>query len=227
MFQSLRQRQPGRPVHRILWWHLLHGLCWAWFLLCYRFRAFGQRHVPASGPILLVANHQSFLDPIVVGLGSHHRQFFALARSTLFDRPAVAWLIRSLNALPVERGESDTTAMRRCIDLLVQRHALLVFPEGTRTPDGTTHAFSRGIMLLIKRARPTVVPVALEGTFDVWPRTRKVPHLTGRVAVRYGQPIAADALLAMPPDAALAHLQHTIESMRRDLATATGHRIER
>ncbi len=141
---SLRARQPGASVGRILWWYGLHCLCYLWMGSCFRYRAWGLNHIPRTGPVLFVSNHQSYLDPILVGLGSHRRQFYAMARSTLFHQPAFAWLIRSLNAVPVERGTADMAAMRRSIGVLQRGHALLVFPEGTRTADGSIGPFQHG-----------------------------------------------------------------------------------
>lgn len=218
MFETFRKRQPGAPIWRILWWHFLHLLCFLWFAPMYRYRAWGVRRIPAEGPVLLVSNHQSFFDPILVGLGSHRRQFAAMARSTLFDHPIFAWLIRSLNAIPVVQGESDLKAMRKCVEVLKQGQALLIFPEGERSTTGKTQAFATGTMLLIKRAKPTVMPVALDGAFAVYPRGRKFPRLRGRMAVMYGQPIAAETLLAMQPNEALAYLQQTVEQMRQEVA---------
>lgn len=218
MFRRLRQRQPGSPLIRILWWHALHYLCLVWMVSCYRYREWGSQRIPRTGPVLFLSNHQSFLDPILVGLGAHRRQFYAMARSTLFNNRFFAWLIRSLNAVPVERGESDLAAMRRCIEVLKAGNALLVFPEGTRTTTGATLRFASGTMLLIKRAMPTVVPVAVEGAFDAWPKGRKLPRGTGRVAVMYGEPIPAEQLVGMPAEQALAMLRDRVETMRQELA---------
>jgi 1-acyl-sn-glycerol-3-phosphate acyltransferase len=213
-WRSLRARQPGLPVWRVLWWHFLHFLCYLWVGSAYRYRAWGFRKVPREGPVLLVSNHQSFLDPILVGLSVHHRQFYALARSSLFRHAAFAWLIRSINAIPVERGTADMTAMRRCIEVLRQGHALLIFPEGTRTPDGTTKEFATGTMLIVRRAEPLVVPVAVEGSYDAWPKERKLPRASGKVGVMFGDPIPADVLLGMQPEDALKHLRDAVEGMR-------------
>lgn len=218
MFDALRARQPGAPLWRILWWHVLHYLCFVSIVTLYRYRAWGVTRIPASGPLLIISNHQSYLDPALIGLASHKRQFHAMARSTLFRNRFFAWLIRSLNAVPVERGESDLAAMRRCIDVLAQGHALLVFPEGTRTLDGATRKFATGTMLLIKRARPTVLPVAIDGAFDAWPKGWPAPKLHGRIGVMFGEPIEADRLIEMGAPAALAHLRDTIEAMRLDIA---------
>ena len=178
---ALHQRQLGAPLWRIAWWYLLHLLCFAWFVPVYRYRAWGINRIPRTGPLLFVSNHQSFFDPIVVGLAGHRRQFWSLARSTLFNYGVFSWLIRSLNAIPVVQGAGDLPAIRTCIDVLARGHALLVFPEGARTLDGTTGRFQTGTMLLIKRARPTVVPVAIEGGFAVWPRGRALPRAAGRI----------------------------------------------
>jgi 1-acyl-sn-glycerol-3-phosphate acyltransferase len=218
MIEAFLRRQPGEPWYRIAWWHFLHGLCFIWFWLCYGFRAWGIHHIPRTGPVLLVSNHQSFLDPIIVGLGSHHRQFYAIARESLWHTPGLGWLISSLNAVPVARGESDLKAMRKCVDVLKRDHALLVFAEGTRTPDGRVQTFQPGTMLLIKRSGAMVVPVALDGAHAAWPRSRKMPYWRGRIGVMYGEPVPAEQLAAMPAEAAMALLQTRIESMRQDVA---------
>lgn len=214
LFENFRKRQPGQPLYRILWWHFLHFLCLVWFKPMYRYRCWGKENIPDNGAILYLSNHQSYFDPILVGLGSYRRQFRAMARATLFDNPFFAWLIRSLNAIPVAQGESDLKSMRQCIDVLKQGHALLVFPEGERTLDGTTKEFASGILLLIKRTKPTIIPVALDGAFDVWPRNQKNPKWFGRIATCYGQPIAPEKILAMDSKEALVYLQQTVEQMR-------------
>jgi 1-acyl-sn-glycerol-3-phosphate acyltransferase len=216
--QSLRKRQPGQPLWRVLWWHLLHFICFLWFVPMYRFRAWGVKRVPEEGPLLVVSNHQSFFDPIIVGLGAHKRQFYALARSGLFKNKVLSWLIRSLNAVPVEQDGGDSRALRQCASVLKDGHALLVFPEGSRTLSGRVEPFAPGTMLLLKRAKPTVLPVALEGAYAVWPRGQTLPKLTGRIGVMYGEPIAADELLKMGSDEALQMLRQRIQTMQDDLA---------
>jgi 1-acyl-sn-glycerol-3-phosphate acyltransferase len=217
MLESFRARQPGERLSRIAWWHFLHSMCYLWVAPCYRYRAWGVHNIPRTGPVMLVSNHQSFLDPILVGLAAHHRQFYAMARDTLFDKPQFAWLIRSLNAIPINRDEMDMGAMRRSLEVLKQQHALLIFPEGTRTQDGTTGTFAPGTMLLIKRSGAPVVPVAIEGAFDAWPRRKKLPGLTGRIGVSYGKPIASKVLSDMGAQAGMNYLQQQVETMRLEL----------
>lgn len=216
-FKGLHGRQPNSPVYRILWWHFMHMLCYIWVAPCYRYRAWGIHNIPTDGPVILISNHQSFLDPILVGLAGHHRQFYAMARHTLFINPVLSWIIRSLNAIPINRDEADTAAMRRCLEVLKQQHGLLIFPEGTRTPDGTTQPFAPGTMLIIKRSKAPVIPVAIEGAFLAWPKGRKLPCLFGHVRVRYGRPIPADELAKMGAEKAMTRLQNEIEAMRLQL----------
>ncbi len=220
MFQAVRARQPGASLGRILWRTVAHMACYTWMASCYGYRVWGVRNVPRTGPVLLLSNHQSFLDPIINAIGCHHRQFYALARSSLFANPAFGWLIRSINAFPVNRGGVDLAAMRYAIGLLKSGHALLVYPEGTRTPDGITKPFASGTMLLVRRARPVVVPVAIAGAFDAWPKGRKLPHLFGKIAMEFGKPIPAQQLIEMGDEQGLEHVRQTIESMRKRLRTS-------
>jgi len=223
MLKRLRQRQPGHRLARIAWWHFCHMLCVVWFYTCYRFRFFGQDNIPRTGPVLLVSNHQSMLDPIIVGLGSSHRQFYALARATLWDTKWLGRIMDSLNAIPVDQDKPDASTMKHCIEVLKQNHALLVFPEGARTLSGETEPFEPGTMLIIKRAKPIVVPVALDGAYDAWPRTKKRPKLFGRIACVYGEPIEAEDLLSVKPAEALETLRKKVESLRLELADSIKH----
>ena len=219
MLRDLQQRQPGHPLRRILWWHCCHALCVVWFAFSYRFRFFNQHNIPHTGPVLFVSNHQSMLDPIIVGIGSSHRQFYAMARATLWNNKILGWVMDSLNAIPVDQDNPDASTMKRCIEVLKDNHALLIFPEGARTLSGTTQPFEPGTILVIKRAKPTIVPVALEGAYDAWPRTKKLPKPFGRIACIYGEPIEADELLEnRKPKEALEYLQNKVEDLRLELA---------
>jgi len=217
MIQALRNRQPGAPLWRVLWWHLLHFGCFVLFVPLYKYRAWGVRRIPATGPLLIVSNHQSYYDPILVGLGAHRRQFYALANAELFKVPGLSSLIRSLNAIPLERGTGDTRAMRRGVDTLKDGQALLIFPEGGRTPDGQTLRFEPGTALILRRAKPTVLPVAIEGAFETYPRMAKRPRITGRIGVMYGEPIAAETLLAQGAEAGLEDLRQRVAAMQAEL----------
>lgn len=211
--RAWRMRQPGSPFWRIAWWHVVHAVCYLWVGTCFRYRSFGSTRIPSEGPVLFVSNHQSYLDPILVGMATHRRQFCPMARSTLFRNPMFAWLIRSLNSIPVERGTADTGAIRAAVQALKSGHAMLIFPEGTRTSDGRVAPFQNGTLLLVKKTGATVVPVAVDGAYDVWPKHRKRPRLTGHVTVRFGEPIPGQRLMEMGGHRGANYLREIIEGM--------------
>lgn len=185
--------------------------------LVFRTRVFGTTHVPQTGPVLLVANHQSNLDPPAISSSYTRRQLWFVAKEELFRKRFGAWVIGSLNSIPLKLGESDSRAIKEVVRRLRQGEAVLIFPEGSRTTDGRVHAFKRGILVLVKRARCPVVPVAIEGPFDIWPKSGRMRLFSARIAVRFGEPIEADELMRDGPDAALGLLARTIETMRLDL----------
>lgn len=214
----IRQVNPGQPLAKILAWMCVgQPMCWLFLSLCYRHRWFGVHNIPRTGPVLLVCNHQSYLDLPVLGVGITHRHFHSMARATLFRNPLFGFIIRLLNAFPVEQGKGDVKSVRTAIDLLQQGHLVLVFPEGSRTSDGQVKAFSPGIMLLIRKAKPVVVPMAVDGVFGVWPIGAKRPRLRGQTGAIYGQPIPAADLLAMPAGDATQLIQQRVENLRLEL----------
>jgi 1-acyl-sn-glycerol-3-phosphate acyltransferase len=144
--------------------------------------------VPRMGPALIAATHQSFLDPWLVGLCMERRLCF-LARDSLFRVPVLGWLLRQYDGLPVAR---ETAASRGsldvCLQALAKQRAVLLFPEGTRTRDGRIAPLKRGISLLAKRSRAPVIPVLVRGTYQLWPRTARLPR-RGVVEISFGRPL--------------------------------------
>jgi len=229
VLEGYKRRNPGRSLGAMLFF----GFCWCACLvlmkLFFRLRVRGGENVPADGPVLYVLNHQSHLDPVIAGMGITRRHANFIARSTLFNHKLFGALISALNAVPIKQGSADMGAIRTAIEQMEAGRLLIMFPEGSRTPDGAMHAFKRGAWLVLSRAKPTVLPAAIEGAFDAWPRSRKRPTLFGkRVMLRIGQPIPAQTLLDMGPDKGLAHIRSLIEAMRiesaRELA-AGGHPV--
>ncbi|MEM9165423.1 MAG: lysophospholipid acyltransferase family protein [Planctomycetota bacterium] len=155
----------------------------------YRLHVQGVERVPASGACLLAANHVSFFDPPLVGTPIKSRGTHFLARASLFKGP-LGWLITRLNTIPLEDQSGDIRAIRTVIERLGLGQAVVVFPEGSRSWDGAMQPCRDGVRMIVRRAKCPVVPVAIEGAFDAWPRTRKLPRLFGcRIAVSYGEPI--------------------------------------
>lgn len=159
-----------------------------WFRTWNELQVAGKEHVPADGPFLLACNHASFLDPPVFAAACP-RELHFFARKTLW-KGAFGKLITELNAIPIDRdGESDLQAFRAVFNALKEGGSLLVFPEGTRTPDGELHAAKKGIGMIACRGQAPVVPARIFGSYEMWSRNAKFPRLTAKLGVTFGPPI--------------------------------------
>lgn len=177
---------PDDPHQTSAFFRLSRAFCYLWTASAFSLKCYGAENIPRTGGVLLVSNHQSYLDPILLAVRLRRPVSF-MARSTLFRNPAFEALIRTLYAFPVRRGEGDIGAMRQAISLLKAGHVLNVFPEGTRSTDGNLLPIASGIGLIIKRANVPVVPVYVNGSFRAWSRHSKLPRSTP-VQVIYGKP---------------------------------------
>ena len=155
----------------------------------WRLRAFGTENLPRTGGCLLASNHQSFLDPLLVAAFLPREMHF-MARRSLFHNPLFRALIVRCNAFAIERDSADVKGVKNAIGRLEAGHILLVFPEGTRTRDGTVGPMKAGIGMLAERAAVPIVPVLIEGAYRVWPKGRLLPGL-GTIHIRFGKPIPA------------------------------------
>jgi 1-acyl-sn-glycerol-3-phosphate acyltransferase len=162
-----------------LWYAVWWCPCYAISQVLFRYGFSGKQNVPLTGPVLLVSNHQSNLDPVLVGLACP-RQLKYLARQGLFFFPFSLW-IRALGAVPIDRERGALAGIRATLELLKQNNAVLVFPEGSRTLDGRLHEMLPGFCLLARRSRATIVPLAVEGAFAALPRGSFLvrPHSIG------------------------------------------------
>lgn len=212
-FQFAQRVPGGRPL-RILWWDVCRTLTCAALRLLYRFRVRGLEHVPRRGPVLFISNHQSYLDPAIDSSIARDRQFTAIARESLFRFKPFGWLIRSIGAVPVAGDGNDAAAMRVALGELAAGRCILIYPEGTRSPDGRLQEFQRGILLLQRRAKVDVLPIGVDGGQDVWPRGRAAPLLRGRLAACAGPLITAARLAELGPDEALELLESEVDRLR-------------
>lgn len=205
---------PG-PLARAFYTFGVH-VCEIVLTIFFRFRRYGRARVPCTGPLVVVMNHQSYLDPAVCGPAVRPRPLTFLARHTLFF-PVFGTLIRALNAIPLNQEGSDGAAIRTALEALKRGRAVLVFPEGSRTPTGAMHLFNRGAWLLMTRARCPILPVAIEGAYDAFPRGTSLPRLFRPISASVGEPIKPEVLRAMDPDAGLRFLRDRVEALRLDL----------
>jgi 1-acyl-sn-glycerol-3-phosphate acyltransferase len=136
------------------------------FLLYFRLERIGREHIPDSGPVLLAANHRSFLDPFVIGALTK-RPVYYIAKRELFERRWQAWLLNGLGAFPVDRGAGDKHAMGTARAILERGDCVVIFPEGTRVRPGPLGHPHRGVGRLALQTGARVVPIAVMGTEDV------------------------------------------------------------
>lgn len=162
-------------------------VCQVTYLLLFRGRVFGTRNVPRSGGVLLVCNHQSFLDPVLATLALP-RECHYMARATLFRNRFFRRLIESLNAFPIKRGTGDVGAVKETLRRLKRGALVTTFPEGTRTFDGHVAPMQTGVVLLARRAGVPIVPTLILGAYEAWPRQALLPR-PAPIIVAYGEPL--------------------------------------
>ncbi|GJM17846.1 MAG: hypothetical protein DHS20C14_00590 [Phycisphaeraceae bacterium] len=187
------------------------------FLVCkigFRHRWRGGRNMPATGPVLVVANHQSYLDPPIVGVAIPGRRAMYVARLGLFKLPLFGQLIALVGAVPIKEEGGDTAAMRAVLGALKKNRPVVIFPEGSRSHDGTVGEFKRGVAVIVKRARCPVLPVGIEGAHDAWPRGSLPRPFTKRVACVVGEPIDSSALLDEAGHADMDRLRLIVDGLR-------------
>ncbi len=162
------------------------------FATYFRWRVYDRYRVPREGPVILAANHASFLDPFLVGAGLP-RAINYLARENLFKCPGIGWLLRSWNAVPVDREGGGGAGLKAILDRLLAGGGIILFPEGTRSSDGELRPGRPGIGLTVIKSSAQVVPVRVFGTHRAWGRHMKLPR-PRPVAVKYGQALDFAAL---------------------------------
>jgi 1-acyl-sn-glycerol-3-phosphate acyltransferase len=206
-----------RSVASWLWYRSVQHLLATLAAVVLRWRATGQRNIPASGGVLLVCNHVSFLDVVILGIPLR-RQLNYVARSTLFV-PVLGQLIRSLGGFAIQREGVGASGMKETLRRLRAGGIVALFPEGTRTRDGQLGPLKPGIAALAARVGVPVVPAGLAGMFEVWPRTHvlPVPH---PVRIHYGPPIRPDELVGLDTESITALIRARMSECQREAGRA-------
>ena len=192
-----------RIVYDVL--RVLARLVSVWFL---RLRVAGRENWPASGGALICANHQSYFDPPLVGLTCGRRLTY-LGRTTLFANKLLAPIITFLDTIPIDRDGGGLAGLKETLRRLKRGDMVLIFPEGTRTRDGELQPLKPGFCAVARRSRVPLVPVALDGAYDAWPRTSPLPR-GGRLAVVIGKPISAAEVTELSDEQLVAELTRRI-----------------
>jgi 1-acyl-sn-glycerol-3-phosphate acyltransferase len=179
------------PVRRSLpnrtWQAFLKYVCRLAAVAVFKIRCHGREKVPLAGGGLVLSNHQSNMDPVLIGLACERRLNY-VARTTLFRSAAFRLLVTALDAIPIDREGGGLAGLKETLKRIKRGEMVLLFPEGTRTPDGEVHAIKPGFCAIARRAGVPLVPVALDGAFDAWPRQRRFPRRSV-IHVCWGEPI--------------------------------------
>ena len=141
----------------------------------YDFRVIGSENLDVSGAALIASNHVSFLDPPFVGQAFDEALYF-FARKTLFDHPLAGSLLRRWQTIPIDRDKPDASSLKATIRLLKSGKKVLIFPEGTRSPDNRLQKAEAGVGLLVAKTGAPVLPVRIFGTHEAFPRGAKFPR---------------------------------------------------
>ena len=168
-----------------LYW-FFHTLFGTIARVAFQYRAYGQENIIEDGPAIMAVNHQSYLDPPLVGITCKNELYY-LARKTLFEKKLLGPIISRVNALPVDLSRGDLAAFRSVMKLLQEGHRTVIFPEGTRSLTGQIQKARPGIGMIIARTLAPVVPMRIFGSFEAWPKGGKIrPH---PITVVVGKPI--------------------------------------
>jgi len=199
--------------------NLSYFIGWALFRLMYatyfRWRVFHPERVPLEGPVILASNHLSFLDPPLVGSGVH-RGINYMARKTLFRYPGIGALLRSWNAVPVDRDGGSAAGLKEILDRLKRGGAIIMFPEGTRSLTGELQPARSGIGLAIIKSSAPVVPVRVFGTFEAYGKGVKFPR-PHRVQVKYGEAMEFAVLRAEAKECSKDRLKQIYQQVADEL----------
>jgi long-chain acyl-CoA synthetase len=162
------------------------------------YRARGREHLPADGPFIISPNHQTFVDGLFLTAALPFRtlrQLFLVGAAEFFESPFMRWLARAINIVPVDPDANLVTAMQAGAAGLRLKKVLILFPEGERSIDGELKKFRKGAAILSAHLAAPIVPVALDGLFELWPRGRAfnwrglLPWRSSPVTVEFGAPL--------------------------------------
>lgn len=206
-----------RSLGLFLWYQTVRYVLAILTTILMRWRATGQANIPASGGVLLVSNHLSFLDVVFLGLPLR-RPLNYVARSTLFVS-ILGVFIRSVGAFPIQREGIGASGMKETLRRLRAGGIVTLFPEGTRSQDGQLGPLKPGIAVLVERVGVPVVPAGLAGMYEVWPRSRllPVPH---PVRIHYGRPIYPEELHGLDTQAITALIRDRMDESFREATRA-------
>lgn len=183
------------PTRRNWTWWTLQIIAQVVFAIWLRFRARGLENIPPSGGGLVLGNHCSFLDPLLIGLHLRRPVSF-LARDSLFRIPVIGWILKNTYVKPINRENASTATIRETVKRLEEGFLCGMFPEGTRSENGEVGEFKPGFIALARRMELPIYPVGIAGTHQAMGRKSLIlkPY---RVRLVFGKPIQPEEIAAL------------------------------
>jgi len=210
-----RRRRPGYGLLRTAFWDACAQVCQSTMSWRYRYRVEGAHLVPKTGALIFIGNHQSYLDPVIHGLAVSDRPSRPMAKEELFRNPIFGAVLRAVGAIPVrpERGNRD--AFRAALAELEAGRTVMIYPEGGRSMDGSVQPFQRGVELLARKSGAAIVPMGIDGAYDIWSPHASLPTWNGRIWAAIGTPIdpAQQAILFQDVEAGLEELRSRVRAL--------------
>jgi len=203
------------PVYLAGW--IVFRACFAVYFRC---RFFNPERVPLEGPVILAANHASFLDPPFIG-SALRRSINYLAKESLFRVPVFGWVLRQWQVVPVDREGGGAKGLKAILDRLMDGNAIILFPEGTRTLDGRLQPGRSGIGLTVLKTQAPVVPVRVFGTFSALKKGRRLPKPC-QISVKFGAPLYFEQYRTEAQTCSKQRLKQLYQEVADDLMTAIG-----
>ncbi len=191
-------------------WKIAYYLLWLPVKVLFRLKIKGRENLSLKEPTIIISNHKSYIDPIVLGLAVKEPISF-MAKDELFHYPVFSFIIRKLYAFPVKRETLDREAIREGIKRLKEGYHLGIFPEGTRIHRKELGPFKKGVLLFLKEGNFPILPVAIKGTERLLRRWAFLP-LFNKIEVRIGKPVTL-SLSEMSKEEAIEKLQNLVEGL--------------
>lgn len=195
---------------RFALYRFLRALVYPLFALIYPFQILGRENLPKDdvGPVLLYANHRSWLDPVLL-LFALRRPISFMAKEELFRVPVISWLLNAVHAIPIRRGYADVAAVKEALRVLRSGGQFCIFPEGTRNKDPKIPMlpFFNGAVVLADKTKALMVPVIIHSQYRLFSRSHIV----------VGKSLSSEALLeevpASPEESAQSSHKQDLERM--------------
>lgn len=195
-----------------MFYFIVTHLFYLYFKFFFRLKIYGKENIK-KGRCLVAPNHTSFFDPPLIA-GAWPGTAAFLARKTLFKSRFSSYILDCLHTYPVGGTADDLSSLKVIGQLLQADQAVVIFPEGSRSPDGTLATVKSGVGMIAMRNNAPIIPVYIDGTFEAWPRTQRFPSFCGKIACIFGKPIYPEQFAHLPRKEAYdAIAKHTAEAI--------------